>query len=223
MIKAIIFDFDGVLVESVDIKTKAFAGLFEHEGDSIVRRVVAYHIKNAGVSRFEKFRHIYKEMLDRELTEETFDYLCKKFSELVVDEVVNAPYVKGAKEFLENCASLYDCYIASATPHEEMEEIAKRRGIASCFKAIYGAPRKKADIVRTILDRHGLSPEDVVYIGDALSDYLAANENKVFFIARVTNDNSRIFKDADCIKMNDLMNLKEAISSFHCQKDKILG
>jgi len=71
MIKAIIFDFDGVLVESVDIKTKAFAGLFEHEGDSIVRRVVAYHIKNAGVSRFEKFRHIYKEMLDRELTEET--------------------------------------------------------------------------------------------------------------------------------------------------------
>jgi len=47
MIKAIIFDFDGVLVESVDIKTKAFAGLFEHEGDSIVRRVVAYHIKNA--------------------------------------------------------------------------------------------------------------------------------------------------------------------------------
>jgi len=213
MIKAVIFDFDGVLVESVDIKTKAFAGLFEHEGDSIVRRVVAYHIKNAGVSRFEKFRHIYKEMLNRELTEETFDYLCKKFSELVVDEVVNAPYVKGAKEFLENCASLYDCYIASATPHEEMEEIAKRRGIASCFKAIYGAPRKKADIVRTILDRHGLSPEDVVYIGDALSDYEAAKENKVVFLARLTGDNETLFKDMDCIKIENLENLQHIISS----------
>ncbi len=35
MIKAIIFDFDGVIVESVDIKTKAFARLFEHGGGMV--------------------------------------------------------------------------------------------------------------------------------------------------------------------------------------------
>jgi len=212
MIKAVIFDFDGVIVESVDIKTKAFAALFEHEGTDIVNQVVEYHLKNAGVSRLEKFRHIYKEMLNRELTEETFDHLCKKFSELVVDEVVNAPYVRGAKEFLENSSTLYDCYIASATPHEEMVEISKRRGIASFFKAIYGAPKKKSDIVRTILNNNGLSPEDVVYIGDALSDYLAAKENKVVFIARLTGDNETLFKDMDCIKIENLENLQHIIS-----------
>ena len=52
MIKIIFFDFDGVIVESVDIKTKAFAMLFEHEGRDIANRVIDYHLKNSGVSRF---------------------------------------------------------------------------------------------------------------------------------------------------------------------------
>ena len=59
MLKAILFDFDGVLVESVDIKTKAFAKLFENEGPEIVNKVVEYHLANGGVSRFKKFDYIY--------------------------------------------------------------------------------------------------------------------------------------------------------------------
>ena len=41
--QAIIFDFDGVLVESVDIKTQAFAGLYQSYGETIVGKVVRYH------------------------------------------------------------------------------------------------------------------------------------------------------------------------------------
>ena len=45
MIRAIVFDFDGVLVESVDTKTKAYAGFFEDEGEEVVRKVVEVHFK----------------------------------------------------------------------------------------------------------------------------------------------------------------------------------
>lgn len=63
MINAILFDFDGVLVESVDVKTRAFADLFKDEEDEIVEKVVNYHLKNSGISRYDKFRYYYKEYL----------------------------------------------------------------------------------------------------------------------------------------------------------------
>ena len=63
MVKAIIFDFDGVLVESVDIKTRAFARLFESEENDAVKEIVNYHLGHAGVSRFEKFKYIYNNIL----------------------------------------------------------------------------------------------------------------------------------------------------------------
>ena len=55
MIKAIIFDFDGVICESVNVKTIAFKKLFadypEHQD-----RIVEYHLVNGGISRYEKLR-----------------------------------------------------------------------------------------------------------------------------------------------------------------------
>ena len=220
MIKAVIFDFDGVLVESVDIKTKAFAKLFESEGNDIVEKVVVYHVKNAGISRFEKFKYIYKEIINRPLTEEIFDDLCQRFSHLVVDEVVSAPYVKGAKEFLDGYANKYMCFVASATPQDEMEEIIKRRQMQRYFKGVYGSPKKKGEIVREILAAYtlehnempfnsALSPQSFVYVGDALSDYQAAKDNSIRFIARITGNE---FENIDCMKMRDLVNLKNALN-----------
>ncbi|MCX5934210.1 MAG: hypothetical protein NTU99_05390, partial [Pseudanabaena sp. LacPavin_0818_WC45_MAG_42_6] len=49
---AIVFDFDGVLVESVDVKTQAFGTLYAEYGDLIVEQVKAYHLLHGGVSRF---------------------------------------------------------------------------------------------------------------------------------------------------------------------------
>ena len=56
--EAIFFDFDGVLVESVDIKTTAFARLYAGHGEPVADAVVAYHRQNMGTSRFVKFRYI---------------------------------------------------------------------------------------------------------------------------------------------------------------------
>jgi HAD superfamily hydrolase (TIGR01549 family) len=211
MIKAVIFDFDGVLVESVDIKTKAFAKLFESEGADIVEKVVDYHLRNAGVSRFEKFRCIYKEILKKHLSENEFQNLCSRFSQLVADAVAEAPFVSGAREFLENYLRTYDFYIASATPLDELERIIEEKKISRYFKKIYGAPQKKADIVRTILSENDLKPQDVLCIGDAMSDYEAAKSNGVAFIVRITKDNVLLFKDINCLRTNDLRNLYDSI------------
>lgn len=213
MIEVVIFDFDGVLVESVDIKTRAFAKLFEAEGAEVVDRVVDYHLRNSGVSRFEKFRYIYTEFLYRPLSDVIFQDLCRRFSELVLEEVVSAPYVAGAKEFLENNAGAYSCFVCSATPQDEIEEIVKLREMERYFKGVFGAPRTKGDIVRNILASYDVCPGDAVYIGDAWSDYEAATENSVNFVARINCDET-VFSDVDCVKVNDLTGLKTLLDSM---------
>jgi len=212
MIKAVIFDFDGVLVESVELKTRAFARLFEKEGEVVVSKVVDYHLNNTGVSRFEKFKYIYRDILNRELPDKKFEELCRRFSELVTDEVVAAPYVKGAKEFLDSFHSRYSCFISSATPQTEIEDILRRRKIAQYFKEIYGSPKAKGDIVKEIISKNRFSPVELVYVGDALSDYKAAFGNGVNFIARIDN-NEEIFAGLNCRKIKDLTGLNEIITA----------
>ncbi|MDD5173447.1 MAG: HAD hydrolase-like protein [Candidatus Omnitrophica bacterium] len=213
MIKAIFFDFDGVIVESTDIKTEAFARLFEPEGANVVKKVVAYHIGNMGVSRFDKFRFIYKEILHRELNDNEFDMLCKKFACLVVNAVIDAPYVKGAKEFLERESAAYAFFVVSATPQDEIVDIVRRRGLAGLFKFVYGAPLTKSEAVRRTLREENILPGNTVYVGDAMSDYLAAKDNGVKFIARI-NENKEIFAGIDCLKIADLSGLTPLLASL---------
>ena len=50
MWSAIVFDFDGVILESLDIKTRAFAALFDGFPDH-TEQIAGYHLNNLGVSR----------------------------------------------------------------------------------------------------------------------------------------------------------------------------
>ena len=213
MINTIFFDFDGVIVESVDIKTKAFVRLFERESEDVVKKVVEYHLNNTGISRYEKFKYIYKEILNRSLDNDEFQRLCGKFAGLVMEAVVLAPYVKGAKEFLENFVSKYRFFVVTATPQEEIDVIIRRRAINHFFKATYGAPTKKSDAVKYTLSKLQIKSNNTVYVGDAMSDYIAAKDNSVNFVARI-NNNEFIFKDIDCVKIKDLTGLASVIEKL---------
>lgn len=206
MIRVIIFDFDGVIVESMDIKTRAFAELFAGESDEVVRNIVAYHLANGGVSRYDKFRHIYREILRRPLPEEVFAGLCRRFETLVTEAVVAAPCVPGAREFLEEHGRRFRQFVASATPRDELRDIMERKGLISFFEDIFGAPTSKSAAVRAILDRTGEPAEAAVFVGDALSDYEAALANGVRFIVRI-HKNEGLFHGMPCERVIDLHRL----------------
>ena len=44
MTEALIFDFDGVILESVETKTRAFAELYKDKGPDVVDKVVRHHL-----------------------------------------------------------------------------------------------------------------------------------------------------------------------------------
>ena len=184
MIRGIAFDFDGVLVESVDVKTKAYARLFEEYGEGVVSRVVDYHLTNGGISRFVKFRVIYSEILNKPLSEKKFQSLCDEFSNIVVDDVVAAPWVEGAREFLENNKNRYLFFIVSGTPQDELESIIRRREMDQYFCEVLGSPKSKETLLEGALSRLKLFPEETVFVGDAETDWNAAKELGVTFLWR---------------------------------------
>ena len=65
MIKTIIFDFDGVILESLDVKTEAFKKLYQPYGPSISNKVVENHLENEGISRYEKIKILEASQLSR--------------------------------------------------------------------------------------------------------------------------------------------------------------
>lgn len=184
LFRAIILDFDGVILESVEVKTEAFRSLFADVPEH-VDEIVEYHRENTGVSRFDKFRHIYASILERDLPDKEFDRLSARYHELVIDGVLAARYVAGAEAFLERFSCRISLHVVSASPEGELRDIIAKRGMARYFRGIFGAPRRKADCIRAIRDLEHLDPLQVLFVGDALNDYRAAREAGVPFAGRV--------------------------------------
>lgn len=192
--QAVFFDFDGVILDSVDVKTKAFAKMFQQYGPEIESKVVTYHLKNGGVSRFEKFKYYYKEYLRQNLSEHKLMELSDQFSALVVQDVVNSEFIEGAFETLNGLKrNEIPAYIVSGTPHEEINDIVRKKGLEQYFDEVHGSPRKKGEITKDIIQRREYEPTKCLFIGDALSDYEAAVENEMYFLGIVQEKNQSIF------------------------------
>jgi len=192
--QAIIFDFDGVVVESGKIKTQAFADLYRPYGEDIVAKVVQFHNRNGGMSRYRKFRHFQQHYLHRPpLTEAEEKQLDVRFSELVVEAVIAADPVPGALELIRQQAEKIPLFVASGTPDSELKVIVERRGLGPYFKAVYGAPALKKTIIAEILSAYALKPESVLMIGDAIADLEGAQANNIAFLGRVHPGNPNPF------------------------------
>jgi len=191
MIRAIIFDLDGVIIESAHIKTRTFEALFAAYADKLPE-IVDYHLKNAGISRYVKFRHIYESMLGRELSAREEAELGERFSQIALGQILEAPLVPGAIEFLSQNKDRYSLFVASGTPEAELHDILERRQLSRFFLETHGAPRGKADITQDILARYALQRPEVVFVGDAESDRAAADEAGVSFVARITSENHHL-------------------------------
>lgn len=213
MIKTVIFDFDGVLVESNDIKTEAFSVLFKDKcNDEEHRRIVQYHIDNLGVSRYKKFSHIYLNILGKNIEPEVLNDLSQSFSGLVMERVIQAPAVPGVMEFLHNNKK-YECYVVSATPHQEINDIVKLRSMGRYFKGVYGSPREKEELIGDILSKGERPWGTTAYIGDGINDYRAARKCGVHFIARIHDYNKELLS-LDCLSIYDFRKIEQALGQL---------
>lgn len=203
--KIIIYDFDGVICQSVNIKTEAFLSLYEEQSIDIKNQIKEYHLKNGGVSRFEKIKYFQSNILQKSVTKEQIEILCKKFSSLVKDKVIKSKYILGAREFIECHSDSSKQYICTGTPEDEILEIVNQKGINNFFDGIYGSPEVKTDIINRILKESKCNPQDCIFFGDAMTDYNASIECNVPFVG-IKNTDTTFPKNTFLI--NNFINLE---------------
>jgi HAD superfamily hydrolase (TIGR01509 family) len=209
--RAVVLDFDGVVLQSDEIKTWAFGELFADRPE-IVEAVIALHERYGGISRYRKFEMIYDELLHEPLTDAQSAALGQEYSRLVLDEVLRCPMVDGAREFLEANPAERPVYVASGSPHDELLFTIDQRGLAPFFTAAYGSPHEKPEVIRAVLDRHQLTPDEVVFVGDAWSDLQAARATGVRFVGIVRNGTPSAFPDI-VLQQPDLRGLEAALAA----------
>lgn len=183
VLRVLVLDFDGVIIESNDAKTDAFRDVFSQFPDHR-EAMMAYHLAHVSSSRFAKFDYLLERLgcaSDAGLRDE----LAADFSRRTLERMATVPYVTGAEAFLRKVASRLPVYLASVTPEEDLETILARRGLRAWFRGVYGCPPwTKADAVRDVLRREACAPGEALLVGDSAGDQRAAAETGVEFVAR---------------------------------------
>ena len=210
MVNAIIFDFDGVVLESLNVKKNAFKKLYEPYGSDISKKVVEHHLENGGVSRFDKIKFYHNIFLGEDIDEKKIQKIAQEFSEMVVNEIMKVPFVDGAKQFIEDNYKRYLMFISSATPTNELNFICKKRKIAKYFQGIFGSPDSKSKHISSIMTNYSLNNREIVFIGDSSSDLDAANKHNLTFIARLSGVSNNLVNEK--YTLSDLNKLSRIIS-----------
>ncbi|MBF0340493.1 MAG: HAD family hydrolase [Magnetococcales bacterium] len=181
----IFWDFDGVIKDSLNVKTRAFEALFRFGGNEVTARVRAHHESHGGVSRLEKIP-LYLNWAGLPAEDALVTEYCHRFSSMVLQGVLDAPWVPGVREYLLEHFGQQYFVLVTATPQEEIEHILSALDIAHCFREVHGAPIKKASAIQAVLSRRKCGPDMALMIGDAETDLQAALLNSVPFLLRRT-------------------------------------
>ena len=178
-----VFDFDGVIKHSIDVKTQIFRHLYAEYGETVQDKVEAHHLENLGMSRFEKFKLYHREFLGEELRHADALKMSDLISDAMVEGVVNSKTVAGAYHFVETAHSLgRRCIINSGTPETEMVRIINALPISECISAVYGSPNDKVSNLKKAFNDFNIDPSKTIFWGDSKSDWEAAKSFNIPFI-----------------------------------------
>jgi len=181
--KVIILDFDGVIIESNDIKDRAFANIFREYPDNY-DKMMAYHYSHNAVYRYEKFRYFVEDVLKLSDCSDLIDGLVKKFNNLTEKAILECPFVNGASEFLDYVYKKYPLYLVSATPQKELNNVLDTRSLRGYFIKVFGAPLNKSFIISSIMSSENATNDETLFIGDSPEDQETAIKINIRFIGR---------------------------------------
>jgi len=121
--KTIIFDFDGVILDSARLKTAAFAQVYSCEDPEKVAEVVEYQEQHGGIGRRQKFEYFEREVFGRPGDEATVENLCDRFAEIIDEGMLNCAFIPGAEALLAllerlESAEAAECLAVGDSPTE---------------------------------------------------------------------------------------------------------
>lgn len=177
---ALIFDCDGVVLNSNQIKSYAFYETTKSLGSKEANELVDYHISNGGISRYLKFQYFLEEISPESSKFCTIESLLNEYSKLVKSLLLKS-------EFNQSLYKLWNKYgkipwlIVSGGDQKELRDLFRDRNKDKYFQGgIYGSPKDKISHFRELVSSNFIH-YPLIYFGDSKYDYLAAKECDIDF------------------------------------------
>jgi phosphoglycolate phosphatase-like HAD superfamily hydrolase len=178
----IIWDFDGVILNSNKIRDKGFEEVLKEFPKKEVDELMKFHHKNGGLSRYVKFRYFFEKIRLEEITEEEVVKWAEKFSNVMLQLLINKSLIiKETLNYIKKHYKNKTMHIVSASDQKELSTICAKIEINQYFKSIYGSPTAKILNVKNLITQSNYNIDDVLLIGDSVNDRDAAISNKINF------------------------------------------
>ena len=176
----LVFDCDGVVLDSNRVKTRAFYEAALPYGESAAQKLVEYHVSHGGISRYKKFALFLAEMTDGRSGPGLEDLL-ESYATRVREGLMSCDIAPGLKE-LREATSDARWLIVSGGDQMELRDIFAARDIGDYFDAgIFGSPDTKDEILARELSQ-GTITGDALFLGDSTYDHQASTAAGLDFV-----------------------------------------
>ncbi|WP_418139358.1 HAD family hydrolase [Oceanimonas smirnovii] len=181
----LVFDCDGVVLNSNKVKTEAFYKAALPYGEVAAQAMVDYHVAHGGVSRYKKFAY-FLEQIAPDYAEQrkplpNLEELLQAYASYVREGLLSCEIAPGL-EALRKQTSNARWLIVSGGDQAELRNIFAQRDIARWFDGgIFGSPDTKDEILSRELASDNIQYQ-ALFLGDSKYDYQAANTAGLDFV-----------------------------------------
>lgn len=177
----LVFDCDGVVLDSNRLKTRAFFNAAIPFGEEAAAALVEYHVQHGGISRYRKFEHFLRQIVGVEVEPESLNRLLASYAQEVRAGLVSCEVAPGLAE-LRAATPLARWLIVSGGDQDELRTILSARGLSNLFQGgIFGSPDAKAAIVCREIESGNIRIPGV-FLGDSRHDFEVASQFGLQFI-----------------------------------------
>ena len=179
----LIWDFDGVIIDSNHIREKGFREVLKNYKSSDVESFIKYHRLNGGLSRYHKFNYFFDSILREDKTSLIINDLCEKYKSFMLETLGDNKFlIKETLCLIESITPSYEQLLVSASDESELKILSERLKIDHLFTHILGSPTSKCDNLNMLIVNKNIDPKCSIYIGDSINDKEAAEINGIRFI-----------------------------------------
>ena len=180
--KTIVFDCDGVVLDSNVVKTEAYFRTAKNLGatDAQAQALVDYHVKLGGISRYHKFDWYLREVLQQPVTEAAVQKLLDSFSQELEVGLMQCDLAKGLFDLRKKTESNW--LILSGGDQQEIRDLFANRKIAHMFNGgLFGSPDNKDLVLAREMANDNIS-QPALFLGDSKYDFEVATRAGLDFI-----------------------------------------
>lgn len=184
----LVFDCDGVVLDSNKVKTEAFYQATLPYGEAAARAMVDYHVANGGVSRYKKFAYFLKQIAPKHAEQRNpaeqspdLETLLQAYAGHVREGLLSCAVASGLEALRQQTPNAR-WLIVSGGDQAELRDVFAQRGIAEWFDGgIFGSPDTKDEILAREL-ASGNIQQPALFLGDSKYDYQAASAAELDFV-----------------------------------------